>query len=277
MKYKTNFQTLRLDDIVEPPYNPREDIIKGSDEYKALRRSLEEHGLVEPPVVNLHNMRCIGGNQRLTVLRDMGVDEVLCSVIQEPDEAKEKKLCLALNRIEGRWDTDKLGDLLRDDDVLEYETGFDEAELRVYRQLEDVRDPDVDGDDDLDGLDGEDDGEYEDQLVNRISVFHRIRPRGEAKTAACIKDGGNGGDHTHHAGKTDTFHDHLLLGDQCKAAGDIDVKHQPDTDIVGNGPGFDHSEDPLSLLFLLRFMPALRFFQKEVSHKHHDKVNAGQN
>ena len=99
MKYKTNFQTLRLDDI--------------------------------------------------------------CSVIQEPDEAKEKKLCLALNRIEGRWDTDKLGDLLRDDDVLEYETGFDEAELRVYRQLEDVRDPDVDGDDDLDGLDGEDDGEYD--------------------------------------------------------------------------------------------------------------------
>ena len=161
MKFETRFELLKLADIVPAPYNPREDIIKGSDEYKALRRSLEEHGLVEPPVVNLHNMRCIGGNQRLTVLRDMGVDEVLCSVIQEPDEAKEKKLCLALNRIEGRWDTDKLGDLLRDDDVLEYETGFDEAELRVYRQLEDVRDPDVDGDDDLDGLDGEDDGEYD--------------------------------------------------------------------------------------------------------------------
>lgn len=29
------------------------------------------------------------------------------------------KLCLALNRIEGRWDTDRLGDLLRDDEVLE--------------------------------------------------------------------------------------------------------------------------------------------------------------
>lgn len=106
MKYETNFQTLRLADLVTPPYNPREDIIKGSDEYKALRRSLEEHGLVEPLVVNLHNMRCIGGNQRITVLRDMGMDEVLCSVITEPDEAKEKKLCLALNKIEGCWDTD---------------------------------------------------------------------------------------------------------------------------------------------------------------------------
>lgn len=161
MKYETNFQTLRLADLVTPPYNPREDIIKGSDEYKALRRSLEEHGLVEPLVVNLHNMRCIGGNQRITVLRDMGMDEVLCSVITEPDEAKEKKLCLALNKIEGCWDTDKLGDLLRDDDVLEFETGFDEDEVRLYRQLEDAREPDIGGDE-PDGLDDEDGGDYED-------------------------------------------------------------------------------------------------------------------
>lgn len=93
-----------------------------ADEYKALRRSIELNGMVEPPVVNLHNMRCIGGNQRLVVLRDLGWKEVLCSVIDQPDESKEMKLCLALNRIEGRWDTDRLGELLRDDEVLEFET-----------------------------------------------------------------------------------------------------------------------------------------------------------
>ena len=73
----------------------------------------------------------------------------------QPDESKEKKLCLALNRIDGRWDTDKLGDLLRDDDVLEYETGFDAEEVRVYRLLEDAREPDDDGD--YPGDDQEDD------------------------------------------------------------------------------------------------------------------------
>ena len=99
--------------------------------------------MVEPPVVNIHNMRCIGGNQRITVLRDMGAEEVLCSIIDQPDEEKEKKLCLSLNRIEGRWDNDALGDLLRDDDVLDYETGFDADEVRLYRQLEDVQEPDV--------------------------------------------------------------------------------------------------------------------------------------
>lgn len=162
MKFETRMEVLRISDIVAPPYNPREDIERGSPEYKALRRSIEINGMVEPPVVNLHNMRCIGGNQRLTVLRDMGKAEVLCSVIDQPDEAKEKKLCLALNRIDGRWDTEKLGNLLRDDEVIEYETGFDHDELMVYRQLEDMADPDPDdfGEDGED-LEGQGDDEPE--------------------------------------------------------------------------------------------------------------------
>ena len=113
MKYETRLEMLKLSDIVAAPYNPREDIERGSDEYKALRRSIELNGMVEPPVVNLHNMRCIGGNQRLVVLRDLGWKEVLCSVIDQPDESKEMKLCLALNRIEGRVGHRPLGDLLR--------------------------------------------------------------------------------------------------------------------------------------------------------------------
>ena len=35
MKFKTEFRVLKLKDIVPPPYNPREDIVKGSDEYEA--------------------------------------------------------------------------------------------------------------------------------------------------------------------------------------------------------------------------------------------------
>ena len=155
MKFETKFEVLQLADLVTPPYNPRVDMEPDSPEYKALRRSLEQHQLVEPPVVNLHNMRCIGGNQRVAVMLALGMTEVLCSVIDQPDESKEKKLCLALNRVDGRWDTDKLGDLLRDDDVLEYETGFDAEEVRVYRLLEDAREPDDDGD--YPGDDPEDD------------------------------------------------------------------------------------------------------------------------
>lgn len=162
MQYKTTFKTIPLADIVECPYNPRVAIERDTPEYDALRRSLEQHEVVEPLVVNIHNMRCVGGNQRLAVMRDMGITEALCSIIDQPDEVQEKKLCLALNRIDGRWDTDKLGDLLRDDDVLEWETGFDEAEVRLYRQIEDAQEPDADDDaEDLDDLEDEDQEEPE--------------------------------------------------------------------------------------------------------------------
>lgn len=156
MKYQIRYQTLKLADLVHPPYNPRVQIERDTPEYDALKRSLEQHELVEPLVVNLCNMHCVGGNQRLTVMRDMGVEEETCVVIEQPDELKEKELCLALNKIKGRWDTEKTGKLLRDDAVLDFETGFDLDEVKSYRAIEEATATATDGDD-LDEL--EDDTE----------------------------------------------------------------------------------------------------------------------
>lgn len=159
MKYQIRYQTLKLADLVHPPYNPRVQIERDTPEYDALKRSLEQHELVEPLVVNLCNMHCVGGNQRLTVMRDMGVEEETCVVIEQPDELKEKELCLALNKIKGRWDTEKTGELLRDDAVLDFETGFDLDEVKFYRAIEEATATDGD---DLDEL--EDDTEEPDSL-----------------------------------------------------------------------------------------------------------------
>lgn len=159
MKYQIRYQTLKLADLVHPPYNPRVQIERDTPEYDALKRSLEQHELVEPLVVNLCNMHCVGGNQRLTVMRDMGVEEETCVVIEQPDELKEKELCLALNKIKGCWDTEKTGELLRDDAVLDFETGFDLDEVKSYRAIEEAT---ATGGDDLDEL--EDDTEEPDTL-----------------------------------------------------------------------------------------------------------------
>ena len=159
MKYQIRYQTLKMADLVHPPYNPRVQIERDTPEYDALKRSLEQHELVEPLVVNLCNMHCVGGNQRLTVMRDMGVEEETCVVIEQPDELKEKELCLALNKIKGRWDTEKTGELLRDDAVLDFETGFDLDEVKSYRAIEEAAATDGD---DLDEL--EDDTEEPDTL-----------------------------------------------------------------------------------------------------------------
>ena len=159
MKYQIIYQTLKLADIVHPPYNPRIQIERDTPEYDALKRSLEQHELVEPLVVNLCNMHCVGGNQRLTVMRDMGVEEETCVVIEQPDELKEKELCLAMNKIKGRWDTEKTGELLRYDAVLDFETGFDLDEVKSYRAIEEAAATDGD---DLDEL--EDDTEEPDTI-----------------------------------------------------------------------------------------------------------------
>lgn len=55
----------------------------------------------------------VGGHQRLKVLIDMGITEVECVVVDLPED-KEKALNIALNKISGDWDKDKLAVLIAD-------------------------------------------------------------------------------------------------------------------------------------------------------------------
>lgn len=123
---KVDIKTLKASD-----YNPRVDLKPGMKEYEKLKNSIETFGYVEPIIVNDRTGRVVGGHQRLSVLRDLGYTEVEV-VHVDLDEAHEKALNVALNKIEGAWDAEKLEDLLRDinlnTDLIEF-TGFDKDEL----------------------------------------------------------------------------------------------------------------------------------------------------
>ena len=136
-------ETLNTADIRASSFNPRITLEKGSREYEAIADSIREFGFVEPLVVNRHNMCCLGGHQRLSVLKDMGVETVECVMVEEPDQAREKALCVALNRIKGEWDMDMLAALLQDEAVFSLPTGFEEGEVDLERMLEDVEPPDL--------------------------------------------------------------------------------------------------------------------------------------
>lgn len=136
-------ETLETKDIQISPFNPRIVLEKGSREYEAIADSIREYGLVEPLVVNRHNMRCLGGHQRLSVLKDMGMEAVPCVMVDEADPAREKALCVGLNKIKGEWDMEKLESLLRDEAVFALPTGFDAGEIDLDRMLEDAEPPDV--------------------------------------------------------------------------------------------------------------------------------------
>ena len=118
-------------DLIPADYNPRKDLKPGDPEYDKLKRSMEQFGYVEPVIWNKATGRVVGGHQRLKVLMDMGVTEVECVVV-ELDEDREKALNIALNKISGDWDEEKLMLLISDLQGADFDvslTGFDPAEI----------------------------------------------------------------------------------------------------------------------------------------------------
>lgn len=95
------------------PYNPRKDLQPGDPEYQKIARSIEKYGCVEPIIWNEKTGNVIGGHQRLKVLVATGAVEVDVSVVQLSLE-DEKALNLALNKISGQWDNEKLSAVLQD-------------------------------------------------------------------------------------------------------------------------------------------------------------------
>jgi len=122
-------ETMKLAEIIPAEYNPRIKLEKGDTQYEALKNSIERFGLVEPLIVNKRNKVLIGGHQRLNVLLETGVEEAEVVVV-DLDEEKEKALNLALNKIDGEWDFDKLDSLLEGLDKADIiYTGFTEEEV----------------------------------------------------------------------------------------------------------------------------------------------------
>ena len=117
--------------LTPAPYNPRKDLRPGDPEYDRIKRSIEEFGLVEPLIWNERTRHLVGGHQRLKVLLDLGCSEAEVSVV-DLDEAREKVLNVALNKVQGEWDMPLLADLLEDlgDADLDVSlTGFDLPEI----------------------------------------------------------------------------------------------------------------------------------------------------
>lgn len=118
----------RISDLNRAAYNPRIDLIPGDPEYENLRRSINTYGLLIPVIWNKQTNNVVGGHQRLTVLENEGETEVDVSVV-DLDPMQERQLNVALNKIEGGWDEEKLGALLAelgDDATL---TGFNQQEI----------------------------------------------------------------------------------------------------------------------------------------------------
>ena len=131
---KLDIRTLKIADLNPAKYNPRKKLKPGDKEYEKLKKSIENFGYVELIVVNIaNNNTVVSGHQRLSVLKDLGVEEVECVVVSLNDE-QEKQLNLAMNKVNGAWDEDALAALLQDMQAHNYNmelTGFEPPEMEA--------------------------------------------------------------------------------------------------------------------------------------------------
>ena len=122
-------EVMKLADINPAPYNPRVELQPGDTQYEALKNSVGRFGLVEPLVVNRRTGNLISGHQRLNVLKAQGAEEAEV-VVTDLDEETEKAANIAMNKIEGEWDYDKLDEIFEDlnREDLKF-TGFEAGEV----------------------------------------------------------------------------------------------------------------------------------------------------
>lgn len=123
----------RIEELNSAAYNPRIELRPGIAEYEKLKASIQTFGDVEPIVWNKNTGNVVGGHQRLSVLKDLGVETTLVSVVDLSD-TEEKLLNIALNKIKGDWDKEKLEAILSDFDQSEaFVAGFDPDEIALLQ------------------------------------------------------------------------------------------------------------------------------------------------
>lgn len=125
-----NIQKIQVSKLIPATYNPRKDLKPNDEEYIKIKNSIENFGFVSPLVVN-KDMTVIGGHQRLKVLIELGYTEIEC-IIVDLDKTSEKALNIALNKIQGDWDEEKLENLLKELKTENFDlelTGFNSEEI----------------------------------------------------------------------------------------------------------------------------------------------------
>ena len=139
-----NFEKIKLEELQPSEYNPRQ--ISGEQSDK-LKNSLQEFGLVDPIIVNLKTKHVIGGHQRYNILKQNKNKEYSLIKLGDigwifddenitiKDENHEKALNVALNKISGEWDKQKLQELFQELNTESFNleiTGFNNIELNSF-------------------------------------------------------------------------------------------------------------------------------------------------
>ena len=130
MQSELRMEKRKLSDLLPAEYNPRVTLGPNDKDFQDLVGSIRTLGYAEPILIN-EDGTIIGGHQRYNALLYLGWEEA--DVVVYPcSKVKEKALNVALNKIDGRWDTVKLVNILEQINLEGVDftvTGFTQDEL----------------------------------------------------------------------------------------------------------------------------------------------------
>jgi hypothetical protein len=133
-KYEAfTIETVNRKDIDGAEYNPRK---ISESARKKLKKSLKEHGMVMPIVVNRRSMTIVSGHQRVFLLDDIlrSDDYPMQVAMIDVDEKEEAVLNVSLNNqsLMGEWDVFALQDIKEMFPDIDYQDmGFDLSDIEV--------------------------------------------------------------------------------------------------------------------------------------------------
>lgn len=129
-----NIAYVRINELKKNEYNPR---IHTKEAVEQLKRSINEHSIVDPIIINSYSSRnnvIIGGEMRWRACKELGYKEVPVIKLCIDNLEKEKALCLRLNAISGEWNEELLKEF---EEEFLIESGFEPDELEfLYGDLE---------------------------------------------------------------------------------------------------------------------------------------------
>ena len=179
-----DIEKIDINSLVPADYNPR----KISDkDYANLKNSIDEFGIVSPIIINLEDNTIISGHQRFDVLYyENNVSELYLlrlgdigwvfteTDLKIKDKNYEKTLNLALNRIHGEFDEEKVNTILVELEELKLDslTGFDLA-------LDDIDYDFIERIEDTEYIEEEEDDEIDDEIIEEESIIYEEEEKEE--------------------------------------------------------------------------------------------------
>ena len=105
---QSKYELRKVSDLKNWEDNPRTITDK---EFDRLKEQIKLLGLYKPLIVNQNNI-VLGGNMRLLALKDLGVEEVMCSIVLTDNTAQMLEYALSDNDQAGTTDEEKVAELV---------------------------------------------------------------------------------------------------------------------------------------------------------------------